>query len=68
MLVDARWQGLTNQERVDQDAAKKTLDRICDAAEPEEWPRQAGGIQAESAVSVILVAFVAIYCASILVG
>jgi uncharacterized membrane protein YidH (DUF202 family) len=30
--------------------------------------RQAGGIQAEIAVSVILVVLVAIYCASILVG
>lgn len=31
-------------------------------------PRQAGGIQAEIAVSVILVALVAVYCGSILVG
>jgi putative membrane protein len=31
-------------------------------------PRQAAGIQAEIAVSVILVALVAVYCASILVG
>ena len=31
-------------------------------------PRQTGGIQAEIAVSVILAALVAVYCASILVG
>ena len=31
-------------------------------------PRQAGGIQAEVAVSVILVALVAVYFVSILVG
>ena len=33
-----------------------------------DGPRQAGGIQAEIAVSVVLVALVAVYCASILVG
>jgi len=31
-------------------------------------PRQTGGIKAEIAVSAILVALVAVYCASILVG
>ena len=41
VLAYARWQGLTNEEHVDQAAAKKTLDRICDAAEPEEWSKLA---------------------------
>jgi hypothetical protein len=39
MLAYARWQGLTNEEHIDQAAAKQTLDRICDAAEPEEWSK-----------------------------
>ena len=41
VLAYARWQGLTNEEHVDQAAAKETLDRICDAAEPEEWRKLA---------------------------
>ena len=41
VLAYARWQGLTNEEHVDQAAAKETLDRICDAAEPEEWSKLA---------------------------
>ena len=41
VLAYARWQGLTHEEHVDQAAAKKTLDRICDAAEPEEWSKLA---------------------------
>jgi hypothetical protein len=41
VLAYARWQGLTNEEHVDQAVAKKTLDRICDAAEPEEWRKLA---------------------------
>ena len=38
-LAYARWQGLTNEDNVDRDAAKRTLDGICDGAEPEEWTR-----------------------------
>ena len=41
VLAYARWQGLTNEEHVDQVASKKTLDRICDAAEPEKWRKLA---------------------------
>jgi hypothetical protein len=41
VLAYARWQGLTNEENVDRDAAKQVLDRICDAAEPEEWRKLA---------------------------
>lgn len=38
-LAYARWQGLTNEDNVDRDAAKQTLDGLCDATEPEEWAR-----------------------------
>ena len=38
-LAYARWQGLTQEDNVDRDAAKRTLDGICDATEPEEWTR-----------------------------
>lgn len=38
-LAYARWQGLTQENDVDRDAAKQILDGICDATEPEEWAR-----------------------------
>jgi hypothetical protein len=38
-LAYARWQGLTKEDNVDREAARQTLDRICDATEPEEWAR-----------------------------
>ena len=41
-LAYARWQGLTNEENIDRDAAKQTLDGMCDATEPEEWTRLKG--------------------------
>lgn len=41
-LAYARWQGLTNEENIDRNAAKQTLDGICDATEPEEWARLKG--------------------------
>ncbi|MBT3069256.1 hypothetical protein KKP04_00010 [Rhodomicrobium sp. Az07] len=39
VLAYARWQGLTQEDGIDRDAAKEALDRLVDAAEPEEWTR-----------------------------
>jgi len=33
----ARWQGMTDEAGIDREAAKRELDRLVDAMEPEQW-------------------------------
>jgi hypothetical protein len=36
-LAWARWQGMTDEAGIDREAAKRELDRLVDAMEPEQW-------------------------------